>query len=183
MQAWYPGQKGGTAFSDLLYGEFNPSGRLPLTFYADDSQVKDFKDYDMEGRTYRYFRGTPLYAFGHGLSYTTFAFSKPIVKVKGDAVALTFTLKNTGRVDGTETAQVYFRRTADKEGPMKTLCGYQQVSLKAGQTRTVTITLPKKQLESWDAQTNTMRFVPGQYQLMVGSSSADNALLKINTKL
>jgi beta-glucosidase len=92
-------------------------------------------------------------------------------------------MKNIGKMDGTETAQVYFRRTADKEGPLKTLCAYQQVSLKAGETRTVSITIPKKQLESWDVQTNTMRFVPGQYQLMVGSSSADNALQSINAKL
>jgi beta-glucosidase len=112
-----------------------------------------------------------------------FAFLKPVVKVNGDAVTLAVTMKNTGKMDGTETAQVYFRRTADKEGPLKTLCAYQQVSLKAGETRTVSITIPKKQLESWDAQTNTMRFVPGQYQLMVGSSSGDNALLNINAKL
>ena len=183
LQWWYGGEQGGTALADVLTGRYNPSGKLPVTFYKSTDDLPDFLDYTMKNRTYRYFTGEPLFPFGHGLSYTTFAFSKPIVKVKGDAVALTFTLKNTGRVDGTETAQVYFRRTADKEGPLKTLCGYQQVSLKAGQTRTVTITLPKKQLESWDAQTNTMRFVPGQYQLMVGSSSADNALLKINAKL
>ena len=183
LQWWYGGEQGGTALADVLTGRYNPSGKLPVTFYKSTDDLPDFLDYTMKNRTYRYFTGEPLFPFGHGLSYTTFAFSKPIVKVKGDAVALTFTLKNTGRVDGTETAQVYFRRTADKEGPLKTLCGYQQVSLKAGQTRTVTITLPKKQLESWDAQTNTMRFVPGQYQLMVGSSSADSALLKINAKL
>ena len=183
LQWWYAGEQGGTALADVLTGRYNPSGKLPVTFYKSTDDLPDFLDYTMKNRTYRYFTGEPLFPFGHGLSYTTFAFSKPIVKVKGDAVALTFTLKNTGRVDGTETAQVYFRRTADKEGPLKTLCGYQQVSLKAGQTRTVTITLPKKQLESWDAQTNTMRFVPGQYQLMVGSSSADSALLKINAKL
>ena len=183
LQWWYGGEQGGTALADVLTGRYNPSGKLPVTFYKSTDDLPDFLDYTMKNRTYRYFTGEPLFPFGHGLSYTTFAFSKPIVKVKGDAVALTFTLKNTGRVDGTEIAQVYFRRTADKEGPLKTLCGYQQVSLKAGQTRTVTITLPKKQLESWDAQTNTMRFVPGQYQLMVGSSSADSALLKINAKL
>jgi beta-glucosidase len=183
LQWWYGGEQGGTALADVLTGRYNPSGKLPVTFYRSTDDLPDFLDYTMKNRTYRYFTGEPLFPFGHGLSYTTFAFSKPIVKVKGDAVALTFTMKNTGKVDGTETAQVYFRRTADKEGPLKTLCGYQQVSLKAGQTRTVTITLPKKQLESWDAQTNTMRFVPGQYQLMVGSSSADSALLKINAKL
>ena len=97
--------------------------------------------------------------------------------------AVTIKVKNTGTLDGTETVQVYFRRTADTEGPQKTLCGYQQVNLKTGEAQTVTITLPRKNLETWDAKSNTMRFVPGQYQLMIGSSSADANLLKINTKL
>ena len=183
LQWWYDGEQGGTALADVLTGRYNPSGKLPVTFYRSTDDLPDFLDYTMKNRTYRYFTGEPLFPFGHGLSYTTFEFSKPTVKVKGDAVTLTVTVKNTGKVDGTETAQVYFRRTADKEGPLKTLCAYQQVNLKAGEARTMSITLPKKQLESWDAQTNTMRFVPGQYQLMVGSSSADNALLNINTKL
>ena len=183
LQWWYGGEQGGTALADVLTGRYNPSGKLPVTFYKSTDDLPDFLDYTMKNRTYRYFTGEPLFPFGYGLSYTTFAFSKPVVKVNGDAVTLTVTMKNIGKMDGTETAQVYFRRTADKEGPLKTLCAYQQVSLKAGETRTVSITIPKKQLESWDAQTNTMRFVPGQYQLMVGSSSADNALLNINAKL
>ena len=183
LQWWYDGEQGGTALADVLTGRYNPSGKLPVTFYRSTDDLPDFLDYTMKNRTYRYFTGEPLFPFGHGLSYTTFEFSKPAVKVKGETVMLTVTVKNTGKVDGTETAQVYFRRIADKEGPLKTLCAYQQVTLKAGEARTVSITLSKKQLESWDAQTNTMRFVPGQYQLMVGSSSADNALLNINTKL
>jgi len=183
LQWWYDGEQGGNALADVLTGRYNPSGKLPVTFYRSTDDLPDFLDYTMKNRTYRYFTGEPLFPFGHGLSYTTFEFSKPTVKVKGDIVTLTVTIKNTGKVDGTETAQIYFRRTADKEGPLKTLCAYQQITLKAGESRNVSFNLPKKQLNSWDIQTNTMRFVPGQYQLMVGSSSADNALLNINVKL
>ena len=108
VQAWYPGQEGGTAVAEMLYGDFNPSGKLPLTFYTDDSQVKDFNDYDMEGRTYRYFRGRPLYPFGHGLSYTTFKFRKPKVKTLEDGTkALVVKVKNAGRRDGDEIVQLY----------------------------------------------------------------------------
>ena len=183
LQWWYAGEQGGTALDDVLTGRYNPSGKLPVTFYKSTDDLPDFLDYTMKNRTYRYFTGEPLFPFGHGLSYTTFAFSKPGVKVNDKSVTVTTKVKNTGKLDGTETVQIYFRRTADTEGPQKTLCGYQQVNLKAGETRTVTITLPRKNLESWDAKSNTMHFIPGQYQLMIGSSSADANLLKINTKL
>lgn len=183
LQWWYDGEQGGIALADVLTGRYNPSGKLPVTFYRSTDDLPDFLDYTMKNRTYRYFTGEPLFPFGHGLSYTTFEFSKPTVRVKGDVVTLTVTIKNAGKVDGTETVQVYFRRTADKEGPLKTLCAYQQVTLKTGESRNINITLSRKDFESWDTQTNTMRFVSGQYQLMVGSSSADNALLNINVKL
>ena len=183
LQWWYAGEQGGTALADVLTGRYNPSGKLPVTFYKSTDDLPDFLDYTMKNRTYRYFTGEPLFPFGHGLSYTTFAYSKPGVKVNDKSVIVTTKVKNTGKLDGTETVQIYFRRTADTEGPQKTLCGYQQVNLKAGETRTVTITLPRKNLESWDAKSNTMHFIPGQYQLMIGSSSADANLLKINTKL
>ena len=183
LQWWYAGEQGGAALADVLTGRYNPSGKLPVTFYRNTDQLPDFLDYTMKNRTYRYFTGEPLFPFGHGLSYTSFKFSSPAVKVKGDAVTLTVTVKNTGMVEGTETAQVYFRRTADKEGPQKTLCAYQQVTLKAGESRNLSINLSRKNFESWDVQTNTMRFISGQYQLMIGPSSANATLLKILTKL
>ena len=183
LQWWYAGEMGGTALAEVLFGDQSPSGKLPVTFYKSTDELPDFLDYTMKNRTYRYFTGEPLFPFGHGLSYTTFAFSKPGVKVNDKSVTVTTKVKNTGKLDGTETVQIYFRRTADTEGPQKTLCGYQQVGLKAGEERTVTMTIPRKNLESWDAKSNTMHFIPGQYQLMIGSSSADANLLKINTKL
>ena len=172
LQVWYGGEQGGQAVADVLTGRYNPSGRLPVTFYKDDSQLPDFLDYRMTNRTYRYFQGEPLYPFGHGLSYTTFEYSG--LKATGTDVEVT--VKNTGRRDGTEVVQVYLRRPADSDGPQKTLCGYQRVNLKAGERRTVTISLPRERFEVWDATTNTMRVVPGDYQLMVGSSSANQNL-------
>ena len=183
LQWWYDGEQGGLALADVLTGRYNTSGKLPVTFYRSTDDLPDFLDYTMKNRTYRYFTGEPLFPFGYGLSYTTFSFSKPSVKVNGDNVTLTLTVKNTGSVDGIETAQVYYRRTADKEGPQKTLCAYQQVNLKAGESRAISISLPKKQLESWDTQNNTMRFQRGEYLFMVGPSSADNVLEKVVTTL
>lgn len=183
LQWWYDGEQGGTALADVLTGRYNPSGKLPVTFYKSTDDLPDFLDYTMKNRTYRYFTGEPLFPFGHGLSYTTFAFSKPSVSTNGNTIVVTTKVRNTGKCEGTETVQLYFRRTADTDGPQKSLCGYQQVCLKAGEERTVTIALPRKRLETWDAKSNTMRFVPGLYQLMIGSSSADANLLKINTKL
>jgi len=183
LQWWYDGEQGGAALADVLTGRYNPSGKLPITFYRSTDQLPDFLDYTMKNRTYRYFTGEALFPFGHGLSYSTFSISKPSVKAKGDTVTVTVKVKNTGKVDGTETVQLYFRRTADQEGPLKTLCGYQQVYLKAGESRNVTMTIPLERLETWDAQSNTMRFQSGQYQLMTGSSSADNTLQTTNIKL
>ena len=183
VQWWYDGEQGGAALADVLSGRYNPSGKLPVTFYRNTDQLPDFLDYTMKNRTYRYFTGEPLFPFGHGLSYTSFEFSKPTARQRGDTVTLTFTIKNTGKVEGTETAQVYFRRTADKEGPIKTLCGYQQVRLKAGESSKVTISLPLKHLESWDSNSNTMHVQSGEYQLMVGPSSADHALQKVTLNL
>ena len=183
LQWWYDGEQGGAALADVLTGRYNPSGKLPVTFYRSTDQLPDFLDYTMKNRTYRYFTGEALFPFGHGLSYSTFSISKPSVKAKGDAVTVTVKVKNTGKVDGTETVQLYFRRTADQEGPLKTLCGYQQVYLKAGESRNVTMTIPLERLETWDALSNTMRFQSGQYQLMTGSSSADNTLQTTNIKL
>lgn len=113
LQAWYPGQAGGRAVAEVLFGDYNPGGRLPITFYKDDSQLPDFEDYSMVGRTYRYFKGEPLYPFGHGLSYTTFKYGKPkysSTRVKaGEPVKVTVPVKNTGKMDGDEVVMVYVK--------------------------------------------------------------------------
>ena len=177
LQAWYGGEAGGTAVADVLFGTCNPSGKLPVTFYKNAEQLPDFLDYNMRGRTYRYFEGQPLFPFGHGLSYTTFKFGKPAYK-NGK---LTVTLSNTGQREGTEVVQVYVRNPRDVNGPLKTLRAFQRVTLKPGETRKVEIQLPKESFELWDAESNTMRVVPGKHEIMVGNSS-DN-LQKINTNI
>ena len=184
IQWWYGGEQGGVALADVLTGRYNPSGKLPVTFYRNTDQLPDFLDYTMKNRTYRYFTGEPLFPFGHGLSYTTFEYKDLKCKNKPNgAIEMNVTVKNTGKVAGTETVQIYFRRIADKEGPLKTLCGYQQVTLRAGESRQVTLSLSSQNLETWDAQTNTMRFQPGQYQLMVGSSSDEKSLNTMNINI
>ena len=179
IEAWYAGEQGGHALADVLFGDYNPSGKLAVTFYKDDSQLPPFEEYRMTGRTYRYFNGEPLYPFGYGLSYTTYRYGKPSFKDGKVRVSV----KNTGKREGTEIVQVYLRRTSDTEGPCKTLRGYARVNLKAGQQQLVEISLPRERFETWDTDTNTMRVVPGDYELMVGSSSADKDLQKIQVKL
>ena len=175
VQAWYGGEQGGEALAEVLFGQYNPSGKLPVTFYRSTDDLPDFLDYTMKNRTYRYFTGKALYPFGYGLSYTTFYISKP----KYEDGNLQVSVKNTGKVSGTETLQVYVRNTADKEGPLKTLRGYKQVTLTPGEQQTVSIDLPRESFEGWDSQTNTMRVVPGKYEVMVGNSSSDDSLKKI----
>ena len=184
LQAWYGGEQGGKAVADVLFGNYNPSGKLPVTFYKNTEQLPDFEDYTMKNRTYRYFTGEPLFPFGYGLSYTTFDFGQPYAKkLKSKEVEVTVQVTNTGKHDGLETVQVYWRNTADTEGPLKTLCAYQQVHLKAGESRLVTIKIPYKVLEGWDTRTNTMRVVPGKYEMMVGPSSADHQTKKTSLNL
>lgn len=179
LQAWYAGEKGGEAVADVLFGDYNPGGKLPVTFYQNVEQLPDFEDYTMKGRTYRYFEGKPLFPFGYGLSYTSFKLSKP--KYRNGKVQLTIT--NTGNRDGSEVIQVYIRNPKDREGPLKTLRAYQRVEVKAGQQKLVEIPLPREQFELWDAETNTMRVKAGKYEVMAGTSSADNDLRKINVTI
>jgi beta-glucosidase len=133
----------------------------------------------MKNRTYRYYTGEPLFPFGYGLSYTTFDISKPVYKNNKVRV----TVKNTGNRKGLETVQVYMRRLADKEGPQKTLKAYKQVELEVGESKTIDIDFPRQSFEGWDAGTNTMRIVPGKYEVMVGSSSADKDLKRIQVAI
>jgi len=179
LQAWYGGEQGGTALAEVLFGQYNPSGKLPITFYKNTDELPDFLDYKMTNRTYRYYTGEALFPFGYGLSYTNFEIGKPVFKNHKVQV----NVKNTGNCDGLETVQVYIRNIADKEGPLKTLRAYQQVQLKAGESKTITIDLPRNSFEGWDVKSNTMRVVPGRYELMVGNSSADKDLKKTIVKM
>lgn len=184
VQAWYAGEQGGLAIAETLFGSNNPSGKLPLTFYKNLSQLPDYEDYDMSNRTYRYFRGEPLYPFGYGLSYTTFQYKKgKAVCQKDGSVRLSFQLRNTGKRAGTEIAQVYIRRTEDVNGPIKTLRDFQRVTLRPGETQTVSFVIQPDQFETFDEATHTMRVMSGKYTLMYGGSSAEYSLKKINIDL
>ena len=170
VQAWYPGQEGGTAVADVLFGDYNPCGKLPITFYKSTSQLPDYEDYSMKGRTYRYFNDA-LFPFGYGLSYTTFEVGEATATVDGDDITINTTVKNIGKHDGTEIVQVYIRNTADADGPLKTLRAFQRVDVKAGQTAQTELQLNRESFECWDAETNTMRVMPGTYEVLYGNSS------------
>lgn len=170
LQAWYAGQEGGTAVSDVLFGTVNPSGKLPVTFYKRTDQLPDYEDYSMRGRTYRYF-SDPLFAFGYGLSYTTFRFGRARAEAAEGGYRLSVPLTNTGTRPGEEVVQVYIRRVADTNGPLKSLRAFRRVALKAGESTTVEIPLSRKSFECFDESTNTMRTLPGDYELMYGNSS------------
>jgi beta-glucosidase len=181
VQAWYAGQEGGTAIADVLFGDYNPGGKLPITFYKNDSQLPDYEDYSMKGRTYRYFND-PLFAFGYGLSYTTFEIGEAAIEGEAGNYKVTIPVSNKGNVGGTEIVQLYIRDLADAEGPSKSLRAFQRVEIKAGQSATATLTLDKKSFEFWDAATNTMRTKPGTYEILYGNSSLDKDLKKLQVR-
>ncbi len=180
LQAWYPGQAGGKAVAEVLFGDYNPAGRLPVTFYRNVNQLPDFENYDMTGRTYRYMTETPLFPFGYGLSYTTFKYgdvklSSNSVKA-GSALKFTVPVTNAGALGGEEVVQVYLRKKDDAQGPIKALRAFKRIFIPAGQTVNVELELTPKQLEWWDEATNTMHAYPGAFEVMVGGSSQSDAL-------
>ena len=167
LQAWYPGQEGGTAIADVLFGDVNPSGKLPVTFYRGIDQVPDYEDYAMKGRTYRYFAGDPLYAFGYGLSYTEFSYGE--AKVRGRKLVVPVT--NTGSRDGEEVVQLYVRRPDDPEGPFKTLRGFQRVLIPAGQTVKVSFPLDDDTFLYWSPEAGDLVPLKGAWELLYGGRS------------
>ena len=187
VQAWYPGQEGGTAIADVLFGDYNPAGRLPITFYSSVKQLPDFLDYSMRGRTYRYMTEKPLFCFGHGLSYTNFAygkveFEKPAI-CYGDNAVLNVELTNTGSRDGEEVIQVYISRPDDNEGPSKALRAFKRVKLAKGETKTIKIDMPYESFEWFDTKAEKMRPQQGKYTIMVGGTSDSNLLKTIQIEL
>ena len=183
VQAWYPGQEGGTAVADVLFGDYNPSGKLPVTFYKSTSQLPDYEDYSMKGRTYRYFTDA-LYPFGYGLSYTKYEVRGQNAEVGADGNGkVTVEVANTGKMDGTEVVQLYIRNLQDPNGPLKSLRAFERVDVKAGQTSTVALSLNRKAFEFWDAETNTMRVKPGKYEILVGTSSVDQGLKRMEVEV
>ena len=175
VQAWYPGQEGGRAVAEVLFGEINPSGHLPVTFYRSTADLPDFNDYTMKGRTYRYFTGQPLYPFGHGLSYTSFDYSNLRVSRAGkDTLKVTLDITNSGARAGADVVQLYATPPASSQPQeIRALCGFTRVQLKAGEKKTVTITVPAVALRRWDVQKNDYAIPAGEWTVAAGASSAD----------
>ncbi len=167
LQAWYPGQEGGTAIAGVLLGDVAPSGKLPVTFYRNTEQLPDFEDYSMAGRTYRFFSGKPLFLFGYGLSYTRFRYGRARIR---DG-KLMVPVRNTGRRDATETVQLYVRRPSDTQGPLKTLRSVRRVTIPAGKKVWVEFPLTDDLFLWWSEKDGDMAPVEGDWELLYGGSS------------
>jgi beta-glucosidase len=179
LEAWYPGQSGGQAIAETLSGKNNPAGRLPVTFYTGVDQLPAFDDYSMANRTYRYFKGKPLFAFGDGLSYTTFAYSGLKLSTEnlnaGDTLTVEADVKNTGAIAGDEVSELYLIPPQSPIAPRQALAGFQRVHLGAGESRHITFHLDPRTLSQVDEK-GTRAVTSGNYRLSLGSSQPDGAL-------
>lgn len=179
VELWYPGEQGGAALADVLFGDYNPAGRLPLTMYLSEKQLPPMGNYEvMEGRTYQYLRSEPLYPFGYGLSYTTFEYSGLTIDSQavgaGNKIWVNLEVKNTGKWDGDEVIQLYVRNTeADRSQPLMRLKGFRRVFLAQGETKSIDFTLAGDDLSSWDEKKKGFTVRPGRYEIMIGASSSD----------
>ena len=178
VQAWYPGEQGGRAVAEVLFGDVNPAGRLPVTFYRSTANLPPFDDYSMDNRTYRYFEGTPLFAFGHGLSYTKFDYSGARLNAThftaDDTMKVSFTVKNSGARDGDEVAQVYFRHVGSARTQAKlALCGFVRLPLAQSQSAHVTLNIPVERFRDWDNLKKQYAVEPGGYEILIGAASDD----------
>ena len=178
LQAWYPGQEGGTAIADVLFGDVCPSGKLPVTFYRSIADLPDYENYSMQGRTYRFFGGEPLFPFGFGLSYTTFEYGKASVR-RGQII---IPVSNTGGRDGVETVQLYVRRPDDPAGPRCSLRGFKKVSVKAGESIEVKIPLTEDTFTWWNEQNGKIEPLRGDWELLYGGSSDNLHTLAYSVK-
>jgi beta-glucosidase len=179
LHAWYPGEQGGTAIAEVLFGDYNPAGRLPLTFYAAEQELLPLDDYEItRGRTYMYLQTPPLFPFGYGLSYTAFDYAnlrvEPASATASGSVTVRARVTNSGGRDGDEVVQLYVRPASPKViQPLKRLCGFRRLRLAAGESRDVELTFAVQDLTYWDEATSKFMVEPGTYQVMVGASSDD----------
>jgi len=184
LEGWYPGQEGGTAIADVLFGDYNPAGRLPVTFYRTVKDLPPFEEYAMKGRTYRYFTGIPLYPFGYGLSYTTFAYSalslEKAVLHPGDSTEISFHITNTGSADGDEVVQLYLRYPESlEERPLKELKAFKRIPFKSGEKKEIAFVISPGMLARYDYEKDIQVVEPGKYGILVGSSSTDCQLVEL----
>lgn len=181
VEAWYPGESGGTAIADVLFGDYNPAGRLPFTFYKSIADLPPMDDYEIaNGRTYMYFKGKALYPFGYGLSYTKFEYSAMKIKMEGEKLIISTTIKNTGNYKGDEVVQLYYKDEFTQRS-LKQLIGFNRISLDIGESKAVQFEVTKDNLHFWDEKTRGWKFRNGNYDFMLGASSADLRLHKTFT--
>jgi beta-glucosidase len=168
VQAWYPGEEGGTAIADTLFGDYNPAGRLPVTFYKSVDQLPPFENYHMDGRTYRFFKGEPLYPFGHGLSYTRFKYSDLNISTAAEKVTVSATVENAGTRAGEEVVQLYVTdEAASVRVPIRSLAGVERVYLKAGERRVIRFMIEPRQLAVITDDGRTV-VEPGEFKVTIG---------------
>lgn len=176
INAWYGGQSAGTAIADVLFGDYNPAGRLPVTFYKSDSDLPDFNSYSMENRTYRYFKGDPLYGFGYGLSYTSFHYDQlkaPTAVSSGKKVTVSARVTNTGKSEGEEVIELYVsNENKSIKSPLKALKGFQRISLKSGESKLVQFVLSPQDLSIVDDK-GTMKQIKGKVMISIGGGQPD----------
>jgi beta-glucosidase len=181
LEAWYPGQAGGKAIADVLFGDYNPAGRLPLTFYKDINDIPAFNDYNMKGKTYRYFQGKPLYEFGYGLSYSTFKYSNlviPAVLPTNKDIIITVNVTNTSKRAGEEVSEVYYTSSKkDENNTIRTLVGFQRNFLKAGETKKLTFKVKPKQVAHLNAE-GKLEVNPDQILFSVGGAQPNEDRIK-----
>ncbi len=171
--AWYPGEQGGNALADILFGKVSPAGRLPVTFYTSLHDLPGYADYHMKGRTYRYYKGEVQYPFGFGLSYTSFEYNWDKKPVAGDTIVFSVNVKNTGIVDGDEVVQVYVKYPDVERMPLKELKNFKRVFVKQGMQENIQFKVPRHELQKWDLQAQQWKLYPGDYQVLVGNNSRD----------
>ena len=178
VNAWYPGEQGGNAIADVLFGDYNPAGRLPLTYYKSTDDLPAFDDYEVfNGRTYMYFEKKPLYAFGYGLSYTSFSYTniqinKPAIQ-RGDTISVSVDIQNSGKYDGDEVVQLYLQqKLASVKLPQRQLKSFRRINLKRGEMQTVHFQLSRNDLSVWNEK-NEFVLESGEYYIQIGASSDD----------
>lgn len=185
--AWYPGEQGGNALADIIFGDVSPSGHLPVTFYKALSNLPDYKNYNMKGRTYRYYNGPVQYPFGFGMSYTTFDYAlnhgfKNKYRAT-DSISVSLTVKNTGSTSGDEVVQAYIQYPKIDRMPLKELKAFKRIHIEKGKDKMITLKIPVKELQKWDLKTHNWKLYPGEYKVILGSNAQDekvNAAFTIN---
>ncbi len=197
LNAWYGGQSSGTAVADVLSGDYNPSGKLPVTFYKNIAQLDNalsktskhegFENYDMQGRTYRYMKEKPLYPFGHGLSYSSFSYGNATLSKNSigtnENVTLSVPVRNTSGKNGEEVVEVYIKRNNDPLAPVKTLRAFQRVAVPSKTSKTVQLTLSPDSFMFYDEKADDLVSKPGDYTILYGGTSADSGLKSLSLKV